>query len=94
MVKPETSLEDAQKAALLSMDSTLRSNLSVGMPIDLLIYRSDTLHVGEERRIEANDPYFAKLSRAWSDALRDGFSKLDEYGTDLDESWPVRRAAP
>jgi len=71
---------EAAKLVLLSFDSTLRSNLSVGMPIDLLIYRRDTFEVGEQKRIEENDPYFRKLSDAWSEALRNAFSSLDEYG--------------
>ncbi|MBI1386703.1 MAG: peptidase [Rhizobiales bacterium] len=85
---------EAAKLLLLSFDSTLRSNLSVGMPIDLLIYRTDALEVGEERRIDASDPYFRKLSGAWSDALREAFQKADEYATDTDASWPVRPAQP
>lgn len=71
---------EAAKLLLLSFDSTLRSNLSVGMPIDLLIYRRNQLHVAEQRRIEANNPYFRKLSEAWSKALLDVFSNLEEYG--------------
>ena len=71
---------EAAKLILLSFDSTLRSNLSVGMPIDLLIYRSDHFEVGEQKRIEENDPYFRKLSDAWSEALRNAFAHLDEYG--------------
>ena len=50
------------------------------MPIDLLIYRSDNFEVGEQKRIEENDPYFRKLSDAWSEALRNAFAHLDEYG--------------
>lgn len=72
---------EAAKLLLLSFDSTLRSNLSVGMPIDLLIYRRDTFEIGERRRIGEADPYFRKLSLAWSDALKDAFSRLDEYSS-------------
>lgn len=72
---------EAAKLVLLSFDSTIRSNLSVGMPIDLLIYRVDTFEIGEQHRIEENDPYFRKLSSAWSEALRDAFARLDEYGS-------------
>jgi putative proteasome-type protease len=79
---------------LLSFDSTLRSNLSVGMPIDLLIYRTDTLRVGEERRIEADDPYFRKLSRGWSEALRHAFDRVDEYHDRTEEAEPDDRAWP
>ncbi len=76
VVKPTTSLADAQKAVLLSMDSTLRSNLSVGMPLDLMTIEKDQCRVGTRRRIEAGDPEFKAMSEAWSKALRDGFAKI------------------
>lgn len=76
VVRRETSLEDAQKAVLLSMDSTLRSNLSVGMPLDLCVIRRDDCRVGVSRRIEADDPQFRAMSSAWSEALRDSFQKI------------------
>jgi putative proteasome-type protease len=76
VVKPSTSLADAQKAVLLSMDSTLRSNLSVGMPLDLCIIRRDECRVGSQRRIEAGDEAFRAMSEAWSKALRDGFTQI------------------
>jgi len=77
VVTPATSLMDAQKAVLLSMDSTLRSNLSVGMPLDLCVIEKDTLEVGMTRRIEAGDNDFRAMSEAWSNALRDGFQKIE-----------------
>ncbi|MBK5947002.1 peptidase [Rhodobacter veldkampii DSM 11550] len=76
VVRPDTSLADAQKAVLLSMDSTLRSNLSVGMPLDLAVIERDACRVTMRRRIEAGDPDFAAMSEAWSAALRDGFSRI------------------
>jgi putative proteasome-type protease len=76
VVKPSTSLEDGQKAVLLSMDSTVRSNLSVGMPLDLAVIRKDDLRVSQKRRIEAGDPAFRAMSEAWSTALREGFAKI------------------
>jgi putative proteasome-type protease len=76
VVKPSTSLADAQKAVLLSMDSTLRSNLSVGMPLDLAVIERDALRVTQRRRIEAGDPAFRAMSEAWSTALREGFAKI------------------
>jgi putative proteasome-type protease len=76
VVKPTTSLVDAQKVALLSMDSTLRSNLSVGMPLDLVVIEKDQCRVGVRRRIEAGDPQFKAMSEAWSKALRDGFTQI------------------
>jgi putative proteasome-type protease len=76
VVEPATSLEDGRKAVLISMDSTLRSNLSVGMPLDLVTVRRDACRLGTRERIEAGDPAFARLSDAWSKALRDGFADL------------------
>ncbi len=76
VVKPSTSLADAQKAVLLSMDSTLRSNLSVGMPLDLAVIDRDACKVTQKRRIEAGDPQFRAMSEAWSNALRDGFARI------------------
>ncbi|PJF08316.1 proteasome-type protease [Pseudorhodobacter sp. MZDSW-24AT] len=76
VVKPSTSLSDAQKAVLLSMDSTLRSNLSVGMPLDLCVIPRDALRIGTQRRIEAGDESFRAMSEAWSHALREGFSQI------------------
>ncbi len=76
VVKMTTSLADAQKAVLLSMDSTLRSNLSVGMPLDLCVIEKDALKVSMQRRIEAGDPDFRAMSEAWSSALRESFSRV------------------
>jgi putative proteasome-type protease len=77
VVKPSTSIADAQKAVLLSMDSTLRSNLSVGMPLDLAVIEKDALRITQKRRIEAGDPAFRAMSEAWSTALRDGFARIE-----------------
>ncbi|TCS67263.1 putative proteasome-type protease [Primorskyibacter sedentarius] len=77
VVTPETSLMDAQKAVLLSMDSTLRSNLSVGMPLDLCVIECDGLKVSQRRRIEPEDPQFSKMSKAWSEALRRAYTEIE-----------------
>jgi len=79
VARADMRLGEAAKLILLSFDSTLRSNLSVGMPLDLLIYERDTLDVTWERRIGADDEYFRKLSGAWSDALRQAFAKSEEF---------------
>ncbi|MDQ7776693.1 peptidase [Paracoccus aminovorans] len=76
VVRPETNLADAQKAVLLSMDSTLRSNLSVGMPLDMAVIRKDACAVSDTRRILEGDPAFMAMSAAWSAALRDSFVKV------------------
>ena len=78
VIKRTTSLADAQKAVLLSMDSTLRSNLSVGMPLDLCVIERDACKIGHRRRIEAGDKAFGAMSEAWSNALRDGFTRITD----------------
>jgi putative proteasome-type protease len=72
-------LGEAAKLILLSFDSTLRSNLSVGMPIDILVYERDSLDLRREKRIDKDNEYFKKLSNAWSEALRSAFTKIDEF---------------
>jgi putative proteasome-type protease len=69
----DTPLYDAIKLVLVSMDSTLRSNLSVGLPIDLLVYRKDACRVDIRRRIHGDDPYFRQISEQWSSALREAY---------------------
>ena len=76
VITPETTLKDGQKAVLLSMDSTLRSNLSVGMPLDLTIIKNDEFKIHEHRRIEKDDKYFRAISDAWSEALRASFKAM------------------
>ena len=64
-VTPEATLEDATKCVLVSYDSTMLSNLSVGMPIDLLCYAKDSLKVTMKRRFDTGDAYFETLRRQW-----------------------------
>lgn len=78
VIGPSTSLVDAAKCVLVSFDSTMRSNLSVAMPIDLICYERDTLAVRKRRRFERGDPYFAALSQEWSEGVRGVFKRLPE----------------
>ncbi len=68
-ISHDTELLDALKLGLISMDSTMRSNLGVGMPIDLMVYRRDALKTDLVRRVDETDAYFAGLRSSWSDAL-------------------------
>lgn len=72
----QCSLNEAAKCALISMDSTLKSNLSVGMPLDMLCYVKDSFTAGQRRRISADDPYFKSLHEAWSERIRLAFADL------------------
>ncbi|MBO9518806.1 MAG: proteasome-type protease [Porphyrobacter sp.] len=75
----DMSFEDAVKLLFLSFDSTLKANLSVGLPFDLLVVKRDEFKPLHERRIEYGDPYFDSISSGWSDALRSAFHVLPDY---------------
>lgn len=70
-VTSETGLDDALKLGLISMDSTMRSNLGVGMPFDIAVIRRDMMSFEMTKRVEADDTYFHDLRERWSTALRD-----------------------
>jgi len=72
----DASLADGVKLVLISMDSTLRSNLTVGMPIDRLVQRRDALEVTHRCRITEADDYFDTIRRQWSEALRSAYQSL------------------
>jgi putative proteasome-type protease len=76
------SFADITKLLMVSFDSTLKANLSVGLPLDLMLYRNDDFAPFHERRITAADPYFEKISDSWSQALRDAFHSLPDYELD------------
>jgi putative proteasome-type protease len=78
IVRPGTGLRDAAKCALISMDSTIRSNLSVGPPLDLTIYRRDALCADLRLNITADDDYFKMVRSSWSEALRQAFRGLPD----------------
>ncbi len=78
VISRSTNLADATKCVLVSFDSTMRSNLSVGMPIDLICYERDSLKVGMRRRFDDGDPYFSALTRSWSEGTRQVFRQLPE----------------
>jgi putative proteasome-type protease len=78
VVDASVSVSDAAKCVLVSFDSTMRSNLSVGMPIDLLCYEKDSLEVQKRRRFDHDDPYFTALSREWGAGVRGVVKELPE----------------
>ena len=76
VIGQNTSLSDAMKCVLVSFDSTMRSNLSVGMPIDLACYATGDLKLTTHHRFAPGDTYFAALSKEWSDGVRQVFRSL------------------
>ena len=78
VIRRSTPLADAAKCVLVSFDSTMRSNLSVGMPIDLICYERDSLEVQKRRRFDHGDAYFTALSHEWSEGTREVFRRLPD----------------
>jgi putative proteasome-type protease len=78
VVTRATSLLDATKCTIVSFDSTMRSNISVGLPIDLLVYETGSLKVTLQRRIQEFDPYFQMVHQQWGEGLRRVFAQLPD----------------
>ena len=76
VIKPDTQLNEAIKCVMVSFDSTMRSNLSVGLPIDLACYHEGCFQLALEQHITQDDPYFSQISKRWSDGLRGVFASL------------------
>ena len=76
VVSRYTTLLDAAKCILVSFDSTMRSNISVGLPIDLLVYHNNSLRPGIVRRIDETDPYFNMIHSQWGEGLKRVFAQI------------------
>ena len=76
---PEMSFSETVKLLLVSFDSTIKANLSVGAPLDMLLYDEDSLDGGTRSRFEADDQYFRSVSDGWGDALKSALARLPEY---------------
>ena len=76
VISRRSSLVDATKCTMVSFDSTMRSNISVGLPIDLMVYQTDALAIGMQRRIDEDDAYYQMVHRQWGEGLRQVFAQL------------------
>lgn len=72
----DTPLEEAAKCALLSIDSTMKSNISVGPPVDLVMYGRDSLKIRHQIQLRLGDPYLAKVRKLWEDSLKQAFERM------------------
>ncbi len=77
--EPDMTFEAAVKLMMVSFDSTIKANLSVGMPLDMLLYETDSLDIKAQRRIEEDDPYYTLISENWGEALKFAFGSLPDY---------------
>ncbi len=78
VITRQSNLIEATKCTLVSFDSTMRSNISVGLPIDLLTYETDALRIDHKQRIDENDPYFQMIHARWGAGLRKVFAELPD----------------
>ncbi len=78
VLTPGTQLDEAAKCALVSMDSTLKSNLSVGLPLDLVVYREGSFASEEHVCIDEHNPYFRMIRNTWGQRLREVFEGIDD----------------
>lgn len=79
IISPSTSLEDAARCALVSLDSTMRSNISVGPPIELAIYYQDSLEEPHHQKFTLNSPLYKSLQKRWNEGLRRVFNRLPRF---------------
>ncbi len=78
VLHPDTPLDEAAKCALVSMDSTLKSNLSVGLPLDLVVYEANSFRTDKIVCIDENNPYFRMLHNTWGQKLREAFDDIEQ----------------
>ncbi|MFC3725446.1 proteasome-type protease [Neoaquamicrobium sediminum] len=76
---PSMTFAETVKLLMVSFDSTVKSNLSVGLPLDLLFYERDTFEVTYRKRIGSDDAYYREISDGWSDALKSAFKRLPDF---------------
>ena len=81
---PDMSFAAAMKLLLVSFDSTLKANLSVGAPFDFHFYKRDSLAISHQGRIEAANEYLVRISSGWGDALQSALDSLPDYDLDAD----------
>ncbi|WP_025897484.1 proteasome-type protease [Sneathiella glossodoripedis] len=83
VIQYDLSLEDAVKLSLISMDSTLRSNISVGPPLDVITIKRDAFELDIQRTIEEDDPYLKEIQKKWGQALRSAFKRIPPMPIDV-----------
>ena len=89
IITRNTSLDAAAKCALVSMDSTMRSNATVGPPVECLVYRADTFSPGSHNLLTEDDPYLLRLRHAWADSIREAFDNLPKVPAATDRTATV-----
>jgi putative proteasome-type protease len=93
-ITPETPLDEAAKCALVSMDSTMKSNLSVGLPLDLVVYEADSFKSDKIVCIDHDNPYYQMMHNSWGEKLRQVFDSIeDPVWDDAHTETPIKMPA-
>jgi len=79
VIHPETTLEDSARCALVSLDSTMRSNISVGPPLELAICKRDSLQIDRRLSLKYSTPLYSRLQKRWNEGLRRAFERLPRF---------------
>jgi len=79
VIRPDTSLEDASRCALVSLDSTMRSNISVGPPLEIFVYYKDSLTGGRRMSLSYGTPLYTQLQKSWNEGIRRAFNRLPRF---------------
>jgi len=79
VITPETSLEDAARAALVSIDSTMRSNIAVGPPVELALYQKDSFRLVQRMSLKLGSPLYASMQKRWNEGLKRAFKRLPRF---------------
>ncbi len=87
IIRKKTGLKEAATCALVSMDSTMQSNATVGPPIEVLLYKRDTLRLDKHVSFQADNPYLIELKQAWDKEIKEAFANLSRY--DWENEIPV-----
>lgn len=88
ILTPATGLEDAARCALVSMDSTIKANATVGAPVEVLVYKADSFRANHHIKLGEEDPYLLEVRRAWNEAIQVAFGNLPLF------DWEQRTARP
>jgi putative proteasome-type protease len=78
VITPDTTIDEATKCALISMDSTLKSNISVGLPLDLLVYSADSFNTNKFVHITEDNDYYGMIKNTWGERLKEVFSEIQD----------------
>jgi putative proteasome-type protease len=89
-VRPHVHLEDAARCALVSLDSTMRSNISVGPPVDLALLPRDALQITHSLRLDYDTPYYSQLKETWSRQLENAVRNLPKFDWELQPQLPLQ----